>query len=560
MKNIFNIIAGSRQRVLAVAFTATLGLGACQVTDLQPKDVLSETAVYNDPARIALAVAGVYNSAQSGFYDPLNGTALGVRGYPFGAASIDLGDARGEDVTDMLGFFGIVFSNTVTTASPNIVNMWSNCYAVANQANVTIEGVRKAAAAGVITAADAAAYEGELRFLRALAHHELVLNYSRPFAENNGSSPGVPYRDVPVNTIAGLELAKSQGRGTVADDYAKILADLDFAEANLPVTRTLAITPAPPAPSVTRATKGAAIALKQRIRLHQANWAELVREGSKLITGTTTFTSPAPFGGATAQYQLMPTQRAAFPGGPVATAESIFSIENSTADNTGVNGGLSSVFATTTINGRSLLGVSPILYNAPFFTCADLRRTAMMVANPAAPACYVIRKYTDPANNSDFAPIIRYAEVLLNQAEALARTGNSPLALSLLNAVRNRSVTTAADQFAAGSLTGNALVQAILNERRIEFVGEGKRWGDISRLSSEAAFAPIPGGGIPAKFYGNLGSSQVSLARYSCGNTGLLTGQLVSATPANSTQFLWPIPALEVGSNPTLAAQQNPGY
>lgn len=561
MKNISTFFAGHRQRILAAAFVTTLGLGACEVTDLQPKDVLPEAAIYTDPARIALAVTGVYNSAQSGFYDPLNGGGLAVRGYPFGAASCDLDDARGEDVADMAGFFGIVFQNQINPSSPNLVNMWSNCYALINQANVTIDGVRQAATANVIPAADALVYEAELRFLRALAHHELVIHYSRPFTDGGGSSAGVPYRDYAINTIASVAQGKVQGRGTVAEDYTKMLADLDFAEANLPATR--AITGAAFA-SVTRATKGAAIALKQRIRLHQANWAEATKEGSKLITGTTTFSSPNTLG----SYTLMASQRAAFPGGAAATAENVFSVENRSDDNPGTNGGLPNVWGSSAkppvgISARALLAVSPILYNAPFFTCGDLRRTVMMQPD-GVKACYVIKKYTDAATTSDFAPIIRYAEVLLNQAEALARTGsNDVLALSLLNAVRNRSVTTAADQYTAGSLKGTALVQAILNERRIEFVGEGKRWGDISRLSPEAAYAPLPGGGIPAKFYGNAGSGQISLARYGCNDQAKLAGgdkPLVSAVPYSSPLFLWPIPAIEVANNPTLAAQQNPGY
>lgn len=169
---------------------------------------------------------------------------------------------------------------------------------------------------------------------------------------------------------------------------------------------------------------------------------------------------------------------------------------------------------------------------------------------------YVIKKYLDAATSSDYVPIIRYAEVLLNQAEALGRTGNNALGLSLLDAVRNRSVA-AADQYAAGSLTNNSLVQAILNERRIELIGEGFRWGDISRLATDATYAPVAGGGIPAKFNGQL-SGQVMLASYVCGAGA--TGQAVKAIAYSSPLFLWPIPSSKTQTNHTLAQQQNPGY
>ncbi|TGE22279.1 RagB/SusD family nutrient uptake outer membrane protein [Hymenobacter aquaticus] len=544
----------SKARFVALAFTATLGLSACdkEVTDLVPQNSLTESDAFSDPARIALAITGVYNAAQSGYYDPLNGTALATRGYPFGGAANALDDARGEDVSDMAGFFGLVFTNAISPSAPNIVNMWSNLYSVINQANVAIDGVRKAAASGLITQAAANDYEGEMRFLRALAHHELVIHFSRPYMDGKGSAAGVPYRATPVNTIAGLELAKSQGRGTVAEDYTKMLADLDFAENNLQANRGSGTTAYF---RVTRATKGAAIALKQRLRLHQGEWAEAVKEGDKLIGksvsgGTTSFT-----------YALAATPRAAFPGGINVTAENIFSVENSSDDNPGANGALPQVYGNSAsvanggIGGRALLAVSPILYNAPFFTCNDTRRTELMQQDKGLRvAAFVTRKYTDATTNTDFAPIIRYAEVLLNQAEALARTNNDAQALTYLNSVRNRAVAVA-DRYAVGSLSGDALIRAILNERRIELVAEGFRWDDIHRLSGEKTFSPVANGGIPAKLDGN-GGQLTSLAFYSCGGT--YPNPNISAVPYSSPLFLWPIPASELVTNPNITP--NPGY
>jgi hypothetical protein len=531
----------SRKLALAAATLVAAGVSACNVVDLQPQNALPEASVYTDASRVALAVTGVYNAAQSGFYDPLNGSALAVRGYPFGAAANELDDARGEDVVDMAGFFGVVYRNQLTTASPNVVNIWSNCYALINQANVTIAGVQQATTAGVITAADAAIYLGELRFLRALAHHELVIHFSRPYTENNGTSPGVPYRETAINTQDAIATARAVDRGTVANVYTKMLADLDFAEQNLPTTRTGNA-------RVTRATKGAAIALKQRLYLYQGNWSKAVDEGNKIIS------TAAPFTSSIGSYALMPTPQEAFPGGANVTVENVFSVENSADDNPGVNGGLAQVFgsrqpiASGGIAGRGLIAISPILYNAPFWTCTDLRRTQLTQAD--APR-YALRKYRDATNNTDFAPIIRYAEVILNQAEAEARNGNSTRGLALLNAVRNRAVA-AADQYT--NLTGTNLIQAVLNERRIELVGEGFRWDDIHRLSP-TSFSPRAGGGIPAKYL----STQVAIAQYVCGAGTPLTPSVPAIAYTNAL-FLWPIPALEVANNPTLAAQQNPGY
>jgi hypothetical protein len=83
--------------------------------------------------------------------------------------------------------------------------------------------------------------------------------------------------------------------------------------------------------------------------------------------------------------------------------------------------------------------------------------------------------------------------VLLNLAEALARTnaGVDARALALLNAVRKRSdpATTLTPA------TQQALIDAILLERRIEFLGEGLRNNDLMRL-----LQTIPAkGSAPAK-------------------------------------------------------------
>ncbi|HRN47243.1 MAG TPA: RagB/SusD family nutrient uptake outer membrane protein, partial [Niabella sp.] len=65
-------------------------------------------------------------------------------------------------------------------------------------------------------------------------------------------------------------------------------------------------------------------------------------------------------------------------------------------------------------------------------------------------------------------------------------------AFQLLNAVRNRSVP-AADKY---TTEPSDLVLAILNERRIEFCAEGRRWPDIHRLVLDPVYKT---NGIPAK-------------------------------------------------------------
>ena len=75
--------------------------------------------------------------------------------------------------------------------------------------------------------------------------------------------------------------------------------------------------------------------------------------------------------------------------------------------------------------------------------------------------------------------IYRYAETLLNAAELLLRTGgDTGLAETYLNLVHNRSGLT--DRV-------SATIDNIINERHLEFVGEGKRYWDLVRTGKAAS-------------------------------------------------------------------------
>jgi hypothetical protein len=96
------------------------------------------------------------------------------------------------------------------------------------------------------------------------------------------------------------------------------------------------------------------------------------------------------------------------------------------------------------------------------------------------------------------------------------------------------------------------LTQAILNERRIEFLAEGKRWSDIHRLANDAHFNT---GGIPSK----VSWTGTTFASWNA-TTPYTGARAVAAIPYADFRFIWPIPTSEIITNPTLAAQQNPGW
>lgn len=91
-------------------------------------------------------------------------------------------------------------------------------------------------------------------------------------------------------------------------------------------------------------------------------------------------------------------------------------------------------------------------------------------------------KFTDVATKLDWVPIFRYAETLLDLAECYANTtGGEGTAKELLKRVRYRSLPEDVDPLDIDALSGDGLKEAIYNEKRLEFIGEGIRGIDIIR-------------------------------------------------------------------------------
>ena len=86
-------------------------------------------------------------------------------------------------------------------------------------------------------------------------------------------------------------------------------------------------------------------------------------------------------------------------------------------------------------------------------------------------------------------PILRMADVILMLAEVKAELGETAGAISLVNQIRQRAFGNSAHNISG--LSGEALKDAILQERKLEFVGEGIRRWDLIRSGkfSEKAVA-----------------------------------------------------------------------
>ena len=524
MKNIIKTI------LLSVV---VLGMSSCteeKILDLKPVNNILSPDAFTTPTLVATYMNGVYNAAAIGQYNAAPTSPNGGRGYVWGAAFVEQGEARGEDVVNMATFYELTYTATYDPTTANNVYYWVDGYRLINRANIMIEGATEAAAKGVITQAAANDYIGQCKFLRAITHLELLTYFAQPYNFTAGAThPGIPYREVGVNTAEEIASESLKPRNTVAEVYDKVLADLNSAETLITTGSSATFS----SRVVGRASKWAAIAFKTRLYLQKRDWANVIVEGNKLTGAFALATDPyAPFQNTT--------------GIAPSNSESIFSIQHSAISNPGSNAALASI-----LKDRSLVCISPILWRdtASWLTDDKRREDGKFIFTLAG--IKYSNKYTDVTNRTDAAPVIRYAEVVLNMAEAQARLSNLPAALTLLNSVRDRSLANKATQTYTGFATNAAMVAAILKERRIEFLQEGRRWTDIHRLQYDD-LAPV--NGIPAKF---ANGATPPAAAFVLTNSFVVTTP-VAAIPKDNYKFLWPIPQIELNTNPGLG--QNPSW
>lgn len=474
------------------------GISSCDTSQLDPipQTSFSDQVVFDTPARILLQVNNLYASVKSGNF-------LGGRYQVYSDVRADDFINRTSNAVTALQ----VWNHTLTETSTNdVINLWGAAYSAINRANVFLAGLEANTAKYVAPTfpADFATvtvpqYQAEARFLRALSYYSLLQLYARPYIDGNGSKPGLPLRLQAETGVGGNDLARS----TVAEVYAQILADLDFATKNLPLTYGSATL------NTTRAHRNTAIALQTRVYLTMGQYDNVITAANRLVPAS------APFAASTGVANALNASIVDVFTSPQETPESILSFPFTAQNTPGTQNQLGFYYLPTsnpggpTGGGEFYLNAAGIIANTTALSATDVRRTSFVIKSGGNS---YLAKYFGGTPYIDKAPVLRYPEVMLSLSEALFRT-NGPTdarALALLNAVRTRSKGTAYSSFAST----DAAVNAVLLERRIEFLGEGIRNIDIMRLN-----ATIPGKGS------------------------------VSAVPPSSANYVWPIPASELQTN-----------
>jgi len=429
----------------SVGLISSLFLVSCDdLLNTTSETSLSSSTIFDTPARIQGLVNGTYKT--------LKGSSL------YSGGILHYNDLRGEEfisLTENALGGGYVWQNNLAGTTDVVNSIWTQSYQVINSANILIDGLNQSQ--GVINDSIKRNYIGEARFLRALAYFTLVTTYARPYAENNGNSKGVPLRLKPESTSANNDLARSD----VKVIYNQIINDLDTAELFLPknyATATL---------NTTRAHKNTAIALKTRIYLSKHDYVKVIEEARKIVPQL-----QAPFSATSGVLHKLQDNITVVFSTNYTSVESVFSIPMTAADPP-AGSALSNVY--NSAPNYALNGTSTGIISNTEWKGADARRGFIRSQSGLS----YLTKFSKVSPAIDYIPVIRYAEVLLNYAEAEALAGNLDVSIALLKAVRQRS--DASYTFSANSLIQSEIVNTIRTERRIELLGEGFRSTDILR-------------------------------------------------------------------------------
>lgn len=480
------------QAALSGAFL--LGTLACNRDLLTPipQTSVSDASSFSTTSRVQQQLLSLYAAMKDGNF--------------YGGRYVIYGDIRGENFineTSNLVTGADVWNLNATNSATAVQTLWYAAYLCINKCNIFIDGM--ATGGNTVVGNDAGArYIAEAKLIRGLSYYSLLQYYARPYADGNGSKPGVPLRLNGIKGTGQSDLARS----TVADVYAQVLKDLNEAEAGLPASYSVA------GENTTRAHKNTAIALKTRVYLSMQRYADVVTEANKIVSATAPFNAPTGV-----NHRLQADIATVFTN--FTTSESIFSMPMTTTagDFPGTQNQLAFYYQPNATNGGTggaeySLNPTGIIANTNW-TATDRRRSFVRQTGTGAIAKNWLIKYKTASPYIDYVPVIRYSEVLLNLAEAKVRTASTvdAQAVALLNAVRNRS--DAATTYTTASFaSADALINAILLERNIEFLGEGLRNNDLVRL-----LQPIPAKGS------------------------------VAAKSANENGYIWPISAQELALN-----------
>jgi len=313
------------------------------------------------------------------------------------------------------------------------------------QSNLTIDNIAKA------TEANKPLFEGGAKFLRGLAHFDIVRLYAQPYiASGAASQPGIPLR---LNSMR-----QPVGRSSVADVYAQIIKDLKDAETMLPATNGV------------YANKWAAKALLAKVYFQMNDFTNAYAYSNNVISN----------GG----YQSDTSYRQRYSNGR--SKEIIFGLTYESANQQGRFQRLRGYYNTTHA------GLPNLRLANTFYTRATSN------SNDKRAGWYILKNTFPLLNKFDSAtiimPVLHLTEIRLIRAESAGEINqNLPVAIADLNLIITRAYGAASSLILPASANAAAIKEAARRERELELVGEGNRLHELKRRGAKGETVSIRG-------------------------------------------------------------------
>lgn len=418
---------------------STIVLSSCkkEFLEVTPSNAIPNTDAFSSQEKVVAAMTGLYDLVSFSGYT--NNIYLNA-------------DVKGEDVlvnsTNNYSRFIAGYQYIETINSTELSAHWEYSYKIIANCNQLIENIPAAPISeGVRTQ-----YTAEARALRAYAHFNLVREFgAKPYAVDP-TALGVP---VIERSITPTEVPP--GRNTVAEVYTSILNDLIYAEANFPAN----------VKDVYRINKGTIQGLLARVYLTTGDYTNASKFAKLARAGYTLSSSSALLAGFSDP-----------------TSEWMWALNTRSDDNNGFLQTQS--FYDPYDDGYSSFRASREFFDS--FAANDLRKNQFRVPDTRGDDLttgayylngngYLISKFIFRGAWDNNQLIMRASEMVLIEAEAEARLGNTIPAKAALLLIQQRAIPTAITSLNIGE----ALIQEILMERRKELFGEGHRYYDILR-------------------------------------------------------------------------------
>ncbi len=451
---------------------------------------IAEDNFWTSESDAFLALNAVYSSLQS--RSLYGGNLNGWQGFP---GFDNLGDnAFNQYKWEGPGLF---MEGTIDPSSGPIGAVWNNLYEGVARVNSVIKNVNEISEE-LISKETKNALSGQAYFLRALLYFNLA----------------VYYEDVPLITAPQTLEEAFVAKNTYAEVTAQVVEDLKLAIQYLPATQ--------PNSLYGYATKGAALSLLARVQLYNKQYTGEF--------GVLSLTEQVMGLG----YSLHPDYAELFTPAGETSPEIVFSVRFLRGDDTNNGEAFSATFlGTPKVDQRPMKNLVNDYYctdglpvtESPLFNPDDERENRdpralatiyfkddqylddpVRVFPGNGPTGYGMRKYIrrgpDADGNAVFGEgsqdfyVIRYADVLLMRAEALAETGDVSGATQLINQVRDR-VNMPHVEDVEGAVGQTQMVEIVRHERRVELALEGlrfmdlKRWGTVEQAFQRAAADPV---------------------------------------------------------------------